>query len=266
MLAYINIWLDVIGFIVLFVMFGVVGFLFLVGVFTGRIKERFIQKHWHILDPSVFPDPVEKMFTMPTRIWHWVNLISFAVLITSGFYIRQPFFDGGMDLMKRLHFIFMYVVVIAFISRLAYGFLTADKENWKFTKKDIPVVLQVVLYYLGINSTYDHLKKYHVIQRVTYLSMGLMMIVQAYTGFALMWPRPLLGPISGLFGGIAAAGAWMRFIHAAIMRIYVFLAIAHGYLSTTEDWPWMKYFWFGIYPPPYEHHGEHHGDASHASH
>lgn len=246
MYAIVNIWVDVISFIIFVGMAAFLLIWFIGLVLSSRFTERFIRKHWSFMDH--LEEPLGHEFPIPLRIWHWINLISFTVLITSGLYIRYPFFEGATDIMKKLHYAFMYIVVINFLWRVTYTILTEDRKNFKFSRQDIPLLWQVPLYYMFIKPDYPHLAKFHPIQRGTYWIMGLLLPIQAFTGFSLMWPQALLGWISGPFGGVAAAAAWMRLIHSVIFRIYFYLVMIHAYLAITETWPKLKVFWFWLEP------------------
>jgi Ni,Fe-hydrogenase I cytochrome b subunit len=244
--AVVNIWVDVIGHIVILGMLGVLVVWFSGTVITGRFTEKFIRKHWAFLDH--LHEPLGHEFPIPIRIWHWTNLISFIVFFASGLYIRYPYFYGGMDVMKKLHYFFMYVAAIAFVLRLSWTLSTDDRKNFKFYKDEISLLWEVPMYYLFIRPGYPHIHKFHPMQRGTYWTMALLFPIQAYTGFSLMWPQQLLGFISGPFGGVAAAAAWMRLTHSVIMRIYLVLVLLHAYLAIVEAWPKLKCMWFWIEP------------------
>lgn len=256
MLAQANLWSDSLGIVLIVVTAIIPIYFFGMNLLTGRLKERFIKYHWHLLE--VIHIPWEEEHPMPIRIWHWINFVGFFVFFVSGFYIRYPFFSGGREIMRYLHYVAMYAVVGAFIYRMWFMFTTNDYENFKYSRKDLPVLLQVVMYYVGLRGGYDHVSKYHVIQRGSYIVIYALLPIQAFTGFALVWPEALLGWASGPLGGVAAAAAWARLAHSMIMRVYLLLAITHGSLSFYEGFPSVKYFWFGMKDPlPNAHPGGH---------
>lgn len=255
MYAIINVWVDVIGHIIYLGLLGIIVIWFIGFVLSSRFTERYIRKHWEFMDH--LEEPLGHEFPVPTRIWHWINLISFIALIASGLYIRYPYFEGGMDFMKKVHYVFMYIVAINFVWRFTWTILTEDRKNFKFYRDELSLLWQVPLYYMFIRPSYPHMRKFHPMQRGTYWIFALLFPIQAYTGFSLMWPETLLGWISGPFGGVAAAAAWMRLIHSIIFRIYFILMTMHAYLVIMEGWPKLKIFWFGIETPLPVHEGKH---------
>jgi len=251
-----NIWADILGIVLLVVTAIIPVYFFVMNLLTGRLKERFIDYHWHFLES--FHIPWDEEHPMPIRIWHWINLFAFIFFFFTGFYIRYPFFAYGRNLMRYLHYVAMYACFGAFIYRIWFMFTTDDYQNFKYSRKDLPVLLQVVQYYIGLKSHYDHISKYHVIQRGSYIVIYALIPIQAFTGFALVWPQALLGFWAGPFGGVAALAGWMRLIHTLLMRVFLMLAVTHGSLSVYEGFPSIKYFWFGIPDPLPNVHG--HGD------
>lgn len=247
MLAVANLWFDIMGVAVLVLLPLILAYFLAMNLVTGRLKERFIDYHWHLLE--VLHIPWDEEHPMPIRIWHWTNLICFAIFLVTGYYIRYPFFSGGREIMRYLHFIAMYVVVAIWSYRIWFMFTSGDWKNFTYSKKDIPVVLQVVLYYMGIKPHYDHIAKYHPIQRMTYITIYALLPLQAYTGFALLWPKILLAPVAGFAGGIANAAAWSRFLHSFIRTVYILLFSMHAILAILEGFPSFKYFWFGMKDP-----------------
>ena len=114
-----------------------------------------------------------------------------------------------------------------------------------------------------MRSDYDHISKYHAIQRGSYIIIYALLPIQAFTGFALMWPNALLGVFAGFAGGIDNVTAWARLAHSMIMRIYLLLAVTHGSLSIYEGFPSFKYFWFGLKDPLPNAHPSGEGDHDH---
>jgi thiosulfate reductase cytochrome b subunit len=154
----------------------------------------------------------------------------------------------------------MYLVVANAITRVYYAAIK-DAHQFKITPRDIVNSPKVILYYTFIKRHYPHLSKYNVMQKMTYGHIfPLLMVIQAYTGFALMWPRPLLGWSADLLGGIAYAAAWSRIIHFMSAMLFLQFTLIHVCLATIEDFPSLFTF-FGLKKQElhYDDHG-HHGD------
>ena len=262
MLETLNIWVDVVGFVVAAAILFVIVAHFIASVLTGRVKKHFIDNYWDSLahrmhDPKQYhyKQPVGPDFPNPIRIWHWVNLISWMVLLVSGLYIRYPFFAGGREIMRYTHYFFMYVIVANLIFRFVYLYLA---NNWRdyltFDKDDIPWGISVARYYAFSGPPYDHLKKFNPLQRPAYPAIWAMLSLQAITGF-IIWMPTLGGPLASLAGGPADLAAWMRLFHNILMRAMVILVVIHSYLGTMEDFPVLRVFWFWKEPDlsKYEH-------------
>ena len=269
MLETLNVWVDTVGFIVALGLALFVIVHFSLSVLTGRFKKNFIDYYWDPLahrmhDPKQYhyKQPVGPDFPQPIRVWHWINIVSWMLLLISGLYIRYPWFAGGREMMRNIHYLFMYVITANLIFRFGYLYYA---RNWRdyltFDKSDIPWALQVAKYYTFLGPPYDHLKKFNPLQRPAYPGIWIMLSLQAITGF-IIWRPGLAGPLAGIFGGPADAAAWMRLIHQINMRVMVLLVTVHSYLGTMADYPVLALFWFWKEPDlsKYEHEEHGHGD------
>ena len=87
-----------------------------------------------------------RVFSIWTRIFHWVMVLSIGVLFTTGLYIGNPFFIGtqgveptmavsnlaSMSNIRFIHFSAAYLLVSVFIFRI-YGFIV-NKGDRLFPK------------------------------------------------------------------------------------------------------------------------------------
>ncbi len=271
MLASVNVWLDIIsalvavGIVLGFVVPHIIG-----SIVTGRVREHFIEKKWGPVehrahDPETYGygHPYADDFPVTARAWHWINIISFFFLAVSGIYIRYPYFDGGREIMRYIHYLFMYIVTINLLFRVYL--LKNDWRNYLiFDMYDLKIAPSILKYYAFIGPPYEHKKKYNPIQRQTYPMLWALIGLQALTGFIIFWPGMVPGFISGIIGGTASLAAWMRVVHSANMRIMLFVVTIHSYLGIMEDYPVLKFFWFGKEPDweslKHDGHGDH-GDT-----
>jgi len=112
-------------------------------------------------------------------------------------------------------------------------------------------------------------------QKGTYIIFVPLLIVQAFTGLALltqtipiinMSPRELLVGwwLGAILGSVDMAGWYMRTTHYLINWLFIVLTTIHVYLSVTEDFPaFMDFFGLGFLKPAHDEgddagHGEHH--------
>ena len=176
-------------------------------------------------------------------ITHWINLISFIMLILSGFYIHFPAFGGFMGVARGAHFFFMFVLIINLVVRVILAFVLdsaptggthkvdKDYKNFLPSKLNKHQLGAWIKYYLFAKKEHPLSSKYGVPQKICYAAIPILIIIMAITGFAL-W-----GPTAGAFAGLTAAvgGAMnMRLIHYFMMFVFIIFIAIHVYLCNIE--------------------------------
>ena len=189
-------------------------------------------------------------------------MVAMIVLAISGLYIRFPGFiplwSNGRTFMRWVHYVAMIVVVINLIWRLWYAFASSRRDYREFaiTKQDIVTAPQVILYYIFVKKSKPHLGKYNVMQKATYIMFVPLLIIQAFTGFALVTTPLIAGTsprdwlvgwwLGALVGSVDLAGWYMRMIHYIVNWLFIILTTIHVYLSVTEDFPaFLNFFGLG---------------------
>jgi Ni/Fe-hydrogenase 1 B-type cytochrome subunit len=174
-----------------------------------------------------------------------------VVLAFTGFYIHYPFFAADMALMRQLHFIFMYVVLIALVWRIWFAFfgqtavvkgsrtaLKRDIHNFIPQEENRHQLIETVKYYLFLRKTHPISGKYNPLQKLAYVALAGLLVVQAYSGFALYGPvqNSVLWPFFG-FGVDLVGGSlmYMRMFHFLVMWLFILITMIHVYLSVAED-------------------------------
>ncbi|MBE0476350.1 MAG: cytochrome b/b6 domain-containing protein [Coriobacteriia bacterium] len=260
-LTELNVWLDVI-FTTLYavVLAGLAGH-FLGNIITGRAKRRFGGWEW----PHHEGPPIPFL----PKFLHFQHVGSMIVLAVTGLYIRFPFFTGGRTTMRYLHYVAMVVVTVNLVWRLWYAFSSRQRDYREFaiTRRDIITAPKVILYYIFVKPSKPHLGKYNVMQKATYTIFAPLLILQAFTGFALLTqkfivgysPRDLLVGwwLGALVGSTDLAGWYMRITHYVVNWLFIILTTIHVYLSVTEDFPAFLNF-FGLSFLDKEHAGHEH--------
>jgi Ni/Fe-hydrogenase b-type cytochrome subunit len=254
-LVQLNVWLDIV--------FETLYVLVLVGlsahalgnILTGRAKKKFINWEW--------PKHEGHVPFLP-KFLHFQHVASMILLAISGLYIRFPGFlfpdawTGLRTPMRYVHYVAMVVVTINLIWRLWYAFASRQRDYREFaiTRRDIQTAPQVVMYYLFIKASKPHLDKYNVMQKGTYTLFPILLVFQAFTGFALlavtlplinMSPRDILVGwwLGQLVGSTDMAGWWARTVHYIINWLFIIITTIHVYLSLSEDFPAFLNF-FGL--------------------
>ena len=186
---------------------------------------------------------------LPAVMLHWAHLACMLLLGFTGFFIASPFRFLGMTMATAqwIHYVCMYVVLIVLAARVYWAFygrgsttvkgtrlLDHDYRNFGPQAANRGQLVQTIKYYLFLRNTHPATAKYNPLQKATYLFWAVLLLLQAYTGFALYgltynWPFFAFG--TALLGGLAA----MRVVHYLIMWIFIITAMIHIYLSVAED-------------------------------
>ena len=175
------------------------------------------------------------------RISHWINLINFLALIISGFLIHFPVQGVNMNLVRNIHFFFMYFLVINGVVRFYYAVFGKHKDWREFipNKEDFKNLIPQLKYYLFIGKHPKISGKYNPMQKLAYFTLPIMAVIQAVTGFLLYWPTKFTGLINAL-GGLAA----VRGFHYVMMWLFIAIIAVHIYLVFTEARSqfWLMFF------------------------
>ncbi|HVJ47805.1 Ni/Fe-hydrogenase, b-type cytochrome subunit [Desulfitobacterium sp.] len=175
------------------------------------------------------------------RLSHFINLINFLVLITTGLLIHSPFPGVPMNLVRNLHFIFMYLLIINGIVRFYYAILGKykDYDTFLLTKQDIETFWPQIKYYLFMGK-HPRTGKYNPLQKLAYLALPLLTVFQAITGLILYRPEKL-GSLATSIGGLAA----VRGIHYVVMWLFIAIIAVHVYLVFTEAYEMFLLMFLG---------------------
>ncbi len=184
---------------------------------------------------------------LPVRIWHWVNAISFIILILTGLQIRliDKIHWMSFKTAVKIHSYLGWVLIFNYFIWFFYYFLTL-----KFFKIYVPpfwrpvefvkrALRQAKYYGFGImigdknphHPTPEN--KFNPMQQVAYLMIMIVCIpLQLITGVVL-WDPVKFKFLADLIGGLQIAS----FIHTALWVFYGAFIIVHVYLSTLGHTP-----------------------------
>lgn len=246
----VNVWLDA-GFVAIYV--AVILFLvwhFSMFVIKGRFRKAFIEGKWpqHDSRPPATP-----------KVLHAVHMVSMIFLALSGMYLRFPFFNGGREFMRGMHYVLMVIVIVVLVWRVLYAFYSRTNADWRefaIGKKDLATALGVLKYYGYISDDKPHVAKYNVMQKMSYSLFLVMMVAQAFTGLALLkFPLPLIGLspaellvgwwLGPLVGDTAMAIWYARTLHYVLNWGFIIMTSVHMYLAFSVDVPCALDF-FGL--------------------
>ncbi len=176
---------------------------------------------------------------------HYIHLISIILLVLSGFYIHYPFSQSGMNLMRTIHFIAMYVVIFNLIWRIYWAFLgrSRDWRTFVYDTKNKGTLFKTVKYYLFVQREKPETAKYNTLQKGIYNFWIFLLIVSAITGFSLYWPTaPFFSTLNAWVGAVTT----MRMIHFLIMWIFIVTVALHVYLALVEEIAQFFLMFFGV--------------------
>jgi Ni/Fe-hydrogenase 1 B-type cytochrome subunit len=184
----------------------------------------------------------------PVRILHWIHVASMGVLGFTGLYIAYPFIDADdiasvylMGWVRFIHFSAAFVLAAAFLLRFYWFFKGNRYEHWRawtpIGKPRWQALWKMLRYYLFIDSERPNYIGVNPIAGLTYIGLGVLLVLQGITGFALFsLPFPS-GFWAGTFGWlIILFGAQaVRLVHHVLLWLFVTFFIVHLYLAVLDD-------------------------------
>lgn len=183
---------------------------------------------------------VREEHPMPAVVMHWLHAVSMFALIISGLYIHWPFIPGIMSIMRGLHIVFMWVLIIVAIARLVWAFTgrgssahgsretVKDYRHFGYQKENRGTLGPTLKYYLFMRKQPPHGAKFNTLQKITYMTWLVLIVLQAITGLALWDPmQQFFMPLTYALGGLV----WVRAIHFIIMWLFIITTLIHIYLS-----------------------------------
>lgn len=178
-------------------------------------------------------------------VTHWINLISFIMLILSGFYIHYPAFGGFMGVARGAHFFFMFLLLANMIVRIILAFVLdssptegthkvhRDYKNWLPQKLNRHQLGAWIKYYLFLKKDHPLAAKYGVPQKLSYVAIPFLIIIMAITGFCLYGPTMNMAFFS-LLNDAVGGPMNMRIIHYFMMFVFIIFIIIHVYMANIE--------------------------------
>ncbi|WP_206812584.1 Ni/Fe-hydrogenase, b-type cytochrome subunit [Paradesulfitobacterium ferrireducens] len=176
----------------------------------------------------------------PQRVAHALNLLAILALTASGFYIHRPSSPGLMGQVRYLHYIAGFVLLLNLAVRVYYAFFGRYRDYQEF-KPNWRGLLQQIKYYFFLTKHEVKDGLYNPLQRLAYLGVVLLIVLQGITGFALGWPGGAMAFLVNLLGL-----AEIRAIHYLFTWVFITFIIIHLYLIFTEaPQALVEMFWRG---------------------
>jgi thiosulfate reductase cytochrome b subunit len=184
------------------------------------------------------PQPVRRMHPLAVRIMHWTNAVSMIIMIGSGWKIYNDevlfgwlhFPDaitigGEAQGALQWHFLGMWIFTLNLLCYVVYGFVSG-----RFWRKLLPVWPRQVIADVGaalrFRLGHSDITKYNAIQRMLYIGIILVMIVQIISGLAI-WKPVQFQELTALFYDFQGA----RLAHFVGMALIVLFLVVHVVLA-----------------------------------
>ncbi len=186
-----------------------------------------------------------ELHPMPVRIWHWINALSFLVLIVTGIQLRYREMVGMMpfrtavDIHNFFGFLLTGSYFLYFVYYLATGKIRLYIPDLNLKKLLMSMVNQAKYYGYGIfigdknpfHAAADN--KFNSLQKLSYdIIMGVLMPLQIITG-VLLWN------VKGFAKWITMAGG-LKIVdttHVLISMFFLTFLFIHVYLATLGTTP-----------------------------
>ncbi|ABS66213.1 cytochrome b/b6 domain-containing protein [Xanthobacter versatilis] len=179
-----------------------------------------------------------RMHPLPIRIMHWTNALSMIIMIGSGWKIYNDevifgFLHFPQDIVLGIwaqhalqwHFFGMWILAFNGLFYLAYGIATGRFARLFFPIRPREVVAEMVAA-LTFRLKHADLTHYNAVQKVLYVGVIAIIIVQVVSGLAI-WKPVQFSFLVSLFGGFQGA----RLAHFLGMAAIVGFMVVHVALA-----------------------------------
>lgn len=179
-----------------------------------------------------------RLHPLALRIMHWVNAVAMIVMIMSGWAIYNDevifgwlHFPGwitignGPEGALQWHFLAMWILFFNGLAYIAYGLMTG-----RFRRMLLPIRLDEVITeiraVLALKLTHDDLTRYNAVQRLLYIGVIIVIIVQVLSGLV-VWKPVQFSELAFIFYDFQGA----RLVHFLGMAAIVGFLLVHVVLA-----------------------------------
>jgi thiosulfate reductase cytochrome b subunit len=156
------------------------------------------------------PPHTRALHPLPLRIMHWTNAITMIVMIASGWQIYNDevlfgwlhfpnwiTIGGGAEGALQWHFLAMWILVLNGFAYLAYGLKTGRFQRMLLPIRPHEVLLEIRKA-LRLDLEHEDLTRYNAVQRLLYVGIIAVIIVQVLSGL-IIWKPVQFSELSFLF-------------------------------------------------------------------
>lgn len=179
-----------------------------------------------------------RLHPWPVRLMHWTNALAMLLLIFSGWgiYNDEVIFGAlhfpawltlgaGAEGALQWHFLAMWILMLNGIAYLAYGFWTGRFRRMLLPVR-VPEILAEIRAVLALKLAHDDLTKYNAVQRMLYIGVIGVIVLQVFSGLYI-WKPVQFSELSILFHDFQTA----RVVHFLGMAAIVGFLLVHVALA-----------------------------------
>lgn len=181
-----------------------------------------------------------------SRLLHWVLVPSFFALATSGLFIHKPsrYVFKNMNSARKVHFMASYCFGFYFLSRVYYAVVTKGYRKLFPGKEDMADLPNFMSYELFFKNKEPKYPRYNPGQKLLFVQMAFVMVMQIITGAAL-YSSGKLQKLSRILGGLSNT----RLIHYLSAVGLSSMAVVHLYFTLTDSVDKFKSIFTGYFKP-----------------
>lgn len=182
--------------------------------------------------------PKRVLHPLPIRVMHWINALMMLILILSGWgiYNDEVIFGSlhfpswitlgdGAEGFLQWHFFAMWGLAANGIAYLTYGFRTGRFRRM-LLPISVPEIIAEIRAVLALKLAHDDLTRYNAVQRLLYIGVIAVIILQVLSGLVI-WKPVQFSELAFFFYDFQTA----RFIHFAGMAAIVGFLLVHVALA-----------------------------------
>lgn len=191
-----------------------------------------------------------RVWDLPVRLTHWVNVFSILILSATGYYIMDPFFGTTgpasenylMGTVRFVHFTTAFIFTASVLFRVGWAFFGGNQyAHWnQFLPTSIGrmrALGKMIRYYTFFRRDPPAEVGHNPLAGMTYMAIYALFGAQIVTGFALYGLSDPNGIWSHALGWVflVVSVPFVRLIHAIIMFLLIAFTIHHVYSAVLID-------------------------------
>jgi len=179
------------------------------------------------------------------RLFHWMFALSIITLVTTGFYINNPWtntmIEGStawpMAYMRFIHFLAAYTFSSAVMIRFfLYIFGNKQERIWDIlpiTPRNIKNLFKTLILYSYISDKHDQRLGHNILAGFMYLTTFFAALFMIMSGFYMLYPEVSFWQEWGIL--LFGSQQWARFLHHCVMWWFMIFAVIHIYFIIWND-------------------------------